>query len=93
MALNGSTIRSKNPKAPVLGSFAIDRYQEKNSSDRFAILTSPRSKYRYYAKQGDIFQAVNHRSPEQTLQVVEIRPTKVSVKDLATKKIFSVPKP
>lgn len=54
------------------------------SSDSFAILTSPNSDYRYVVRTGDVFHTEQPEAGEKDYQVLDIRPSGVVIKDLAT---------
>jgi len=60
------------------------------SSDKYAILTSPGSDYRYVVKTGDVFQSVQPGVGKRDYQVLDIRPDSVVIKDLTTEKVDTI---
>ncbi len=60
------------------------------SSDTYAILTAPNSKYRYVVKSGDVFRTSQLGSGEKDFQVLDIRAEGVVVKDLATEEVLTI---
>jgi len=60
------------------------------SSDKYAVLISPRSDYRYVVKTGDEFQSVEPGIGKKNYQVLDIRPGSVIIKDLKTGEVHSI---
>lgn len=60
------------------------------SSDTYAILTAPNSKYRYVVKSGDIFRTSQPGSGEKDFQVLDIRAEGVVVKNLQTEEVLTI---
>jgi type IV pilus biogenesis protein PilP len=60
------------------------------TSDTYAILTVPGSQYRYVVKAGDVFRTTQPGWGAIEYQVLDIRPTGVVIKDLATDEVVTV---
>jgi len=60
------------------------------SADTYAILTAPNSQYRYVVKAGDVFRSAQPGAGERDYQVLDIRPSGVVVKDLATAEVLTI---
>lgn len=60
------------------------------SSDTYAILTSPDSQYRYAVKRGDVFRTSQPDTGVKDYQVLDIRAGGVVVKDLATEDVLTI---
>lgn len=60
------------------------------SSDTYAILTAPNSRYRYVVKTGDKFRTSQPGTGEKDYQVLDIRAEGVIVKDLATDEVLTI---
>lgn len=60
------------------------------TSDSYAILTAPDSRYRYVVKTGDVFRTTQPDIGPKDFQVLEIRASAVVIKDLATGEITTV---
>ncbi len=60
------------------------------TSDTYAILTAPDSQYRYVVKAGDVFRTTQPDRGAVEYQVLDIRPTGVVIKDLATDEVVTV---
>ncbi len=60
------------------------------TSDTYAILTAPNSQYRYVVKAGDVFRTTQPDVGAVEYQVLDIRPTGVVIKDLATEEVVTV---
>jgi len=60
------------------------------SSDTYAILTAPNSKYRYVVKSGDVFRTSQPETGEKEFQVLDIRAEGVVVKDLETEEVLTI---
>lgn len=60
------------------------------SSDTYAILTAPNSRYRYVVKSGDVFRTSQPGMGEKEFQVLDIRAEGVVVKDLATEEVLTI---
>lgn len=60
------------------------------TSDSYAILTAPDSRYRYVVKTGDVFRTTQPDIGAKDFQVLEIRASAVVIKDLATGEITTV---
>ena len=61
-----------------------------NSSDTYAILTSPESQYRYVVKTGDVFRTTEPGIGEKEYQILDIRASGVVMKDLKTEEVLTV---
>lgn len=61
-----------------------------HSSDTYAILTAPDSKYRYVVKSGDVFRTSQPTTGVKDYQVLDIRASGVVVKDLATEEVLTI---
>jgi len=60
------------------------------TSDTYAILAVPNSQYRYVVKPGDVFRTTQPEVGTKDFQVLDIRPTAVVIKDLATDEVLSI---
>jgi len=60
------------------------------TADTYAILTAPDSQYRYVVKAGDVFRTTQPDRGAVEYQVLDIRPTGVVIKDLATDEVVTV---
>jgi len=60
------------------------------TSDSYAILTSPDSKYRYAVKAGDVFRTSTVESGETDYQVLDIRPSGVVIKNLNNDEVTTI---
>lgn len=60
------------------------------TSDTYAVLTAPDSRYRYVVKAGDVFRTTDPASGARDYQVLVIRPNAVVIKDLATEEVVTV---
>lgn len=60
------------------------------SSDTYAILTSPDSQFRYVVKAGDVFRTTEPGIGEREYEVIDIRASGVVIKDLATDEVVTV---
>ena len=60
------------------------------TSDTYAILVAPNSQYRYVVKAGDVFRTTQPDIGTKDYQVLDIRPTGVVIKDLATEEVVTV---
>ena len=60
------------------------------TADTYAILTAPNSQYRYVVKAGDVFRTTQPDRGTIEYQVLDIRPTGVVIKDLATDEVVTV---
>lgn len=60
------------------------------TSDTYAILAVPNSQYRYVVKPGDVFRTTQPEVGTKDYQVLDIRPTAVVIKDLATDEVLSI---
>lgn len=60
------------------------------TSDSYAILTAPDSRYRYVVKTGDVFRTTQPDLGAKDYQVLEIRASAVVIKDLASGEITTV---
>lgn len=60
------------------------------TADTYAILTAPDSQYRYVVKAGDVFRTTQPDRGTVEYQVLDIRPTGVVIKDLATDEVVTV---
>lgn len=60
------------------------------SSDTYAILTAPDSKYRYVVKSGDVFRTSQPTTGVKDYQVLDIRASGVVVKDLTTEEVLTI---
>lgn len=60
------------------------------TSDTYAILTAPNSQYRYVVKAGDVFRTTQPDLGPIEYQVLDIRPTAVVIKDLASEEVITV---
>ncbi|NLT70025.1 MAG: ankyrin repeat domain-containing protein [Verrucomicrobiaceae bacterium] len=60
------------------------------TADTYAILTAPNSQYRYVVKAGDVFRTTQPDIGAVEYQVLDIRPTGVVIKDLATEEVVTV---
>ncbi len=60
------------------------------TADTYAILTAPNSQYRYVVKAGDVFRTTQPDVGAVEYQVLDIRPTGVVIKDLATEEVVTV---
>jgi type IV pilus biogenesis protein PilP len=60
------------------------------TGDTYAILTAPNSQYRYVVKAGDVFRTTQPDRGSVEYQVLDIRPTGVVIKDLATDEVVTV---
>lgn len=60
------------------------------TADTYAILTAPNSQYRYVVKAGDVFRTTQPDIGTVEYQVLDIRPTGVVIKDLATEEVVTV---
>ncbi len=60
------------------------------TSDSYAILTAPDSRYRYVVKTGDVFRTTQPEVGAKDYQVLEIRASAVVIKDLSTGEITTV---
>lgn len=60
------------------------------SSDTYAILTSPDSQYRYVVKAGDVFQTNEPEVGIRDYQVLDIRANAVVIKDTTTDEVVTV---
>lgn len=60
------------------------------TSDTFAILTSPDSQYRYVVKAGDVFSTNQPEVGQREYQVLDIRANAVVIKDTATDEVLTI---
>jgi hypothetical protein len=60
------------------------------TSDSYAILAAPNSQYRYVVKPGDVFRTTQPGDGTKEYQVLDIRPSAVVIKDLATDEVLTI---
>ena len=70
--------------------YTLVRDTEGYSSDKYAVLTTPGSNYRYVVRTGDVFQTVEPGIGKVDHQVIDIRPDAVVIKNLRTQDVESV---
>lgn len=90
VALQGSTLRSRDPKMAAISTFEHAGFHRVGDDGSYVVLTSPYSRYRFVAKSGDRFKGKRGSREARTFQIQSISQTDVVVKDMISERLINV---